>query len=475
MKRSLCYSTLFVLTVIATGFGQPTWTTHVISSSSNNPTSIHSVDMDLDGDLDLLISKDTLVGCEWWENVNGNFYPHVIDNFQPFRCLDAGDINQDGDIDVVGGTGYFDEVVIYENEDNEFIEHTIELPVNGVSYLIARDLDMDNDLDIIGCEAYTSGIFWVENSGAEFVFHAMPLAGSSKRRCEVGDMDNDGDLDIVASVFSGGGQILIWNNLGEGLDWSVTTAVSDYSDPWDITLVDINQDGILDILTCSYSSGSVEWFENTGNGFDQHHLVDLNGVRGLSVADINGNGHSDLAMVSSLDGIYWWDGTGEFETPLLVEESIGGFYVIADDLDGDGDIDLAAVDYTTNGIKWFEQNGSPHSVSYSNTPMNPPYIFPPSGGTITYSVALRNTTAASYMAEHQTWAELPNGNTYGPLSSITFNVVPFMEYSVSNLSVQMPPFAPAGSYRFVGRLILPDYTLEDSFPMFKQAATDQDR
>ncbi len=76
------------------------------------------------------------------------------------------------------------------------------------------------------------------------------------------------------------------------------------------------------------------------------------GVRGLAVADLNGDGWEDIATanrVASTISIFINDGTGAFETAVNIDVGVDGEITIAaTDLDNDGYVDLLMAAYTSN-------------------------------------------------------------------------------------------------------------------------------
>jgi hypothetical protein len=162
--------------------GQP-WRRHVIDAASPCPTHGHLVDMDGDGDLDVVMAlgMTALAGqagthqVVWYENVgkpgNGTKWKkHVIGQLDHAFEAVAGDINGDGKIDVVatawGGKG---QVVWFENPGDpkgRWIKHVVKDGWPHANQVILADLDGDKRLDIAAtAERGANELRWWRNLG----------------------------------------------------------------------------------------------------------------------------------------------------------------------------------------------------------------------------------------------------------------------------------------------------------------------
>ena len=107
------------------------------------------------------------------------------------------DLDDDGDLDIVAGNSsaanYW-----YENNGSEtFTSHSIHTDSHSTYSIQAIDLDQDGDLDIV---AGNWGVnYWYENNGSEnFTSHSIHTDSHNTYSIQAIDLDDDGDLDIVA-------------------------------------------------------------------------------------------------------------------------------------------------------------------------------------------------------------------------------------------------------------------------------------
>jgi len=135
------------------------WLRHVVNSDGDSHT-VQVIDMDFDGDWDLLTAGGGRV--EWWENLNASGYwlGHSIAHFPGVHGVCSADLDGDGDLDVAACSdisGITDDVSWWENLDGEgtaWSKHVIDGSAWGAMDLCAVDLDEDGDMDILGAVYY---------------------------------------------------------------------------------------------------------------------------------------------------------------------------------------------------------------------------------------------------------------------------------------------------------------------------------
>ena len=277
--------------------------------------------------------------------------------------IDAVDVDGDGDLDVLVASVTDDTVAWCENDGTGgFTAHTIATPANNASSAHGADVDGDGDMDVLAANAYDHQVVWYENNGSQtFAGPRIVSSGLQQPRCAVsGDVDGDGDCDVVA-VFSGSDTIDWFEN--DGSETFTRRPIGTTSDGWDVHVADVDGDGDLDAVSAARASDTVAWHENDGTGgFTTHPLsTTADFVTGVWAADVDSDGDMDVLSASRNDDtIAWYRNNGsEVFTRIPISTTAGGAWgVSVGDVDGDGDMDVLAALYDDWDILWYENDGS---------------------------------------------------------------------------------------------------------------------
>ena len=136
--------------------------------------------------------------------------------------IDVVDLDNDGDLDVLLTHGdSFDDGIVKPYHGIQWLENRggypfVERPLAqmpGVHRARAADLDNDGDLDIVACAVLAGGsdidektlpaLVWLEQTApGRFARHTIAKGFPRHATLDLGDVDDDGDVDIVAGSFS---------------------------------------------------------------------------------------------------------------------------------------------------------------------------------------------------------------------------------------------------------------------------------
>lgn len=109
-------------------------------------------------------------------------------------------------------------------------------------------------------------------------------------------------------------------------------------------------------------------------------------------------------------------------------------------------------------------------VDITMTPVNPPIVIPPAGGSFQYEVNLDNNSGSAQTADVWINVTMPNGSTYGPLVLRSDMNMPSGFSAYRLMTQNVPAGAPAGTYTmnaYVGNYDLNEAWSEDHFDFSK--------
>ena len=289
------------------------------------------------------------------------------------KSLYTVDLDGDGDMDILGASDPGDKLMWYENDGSQnFTANVIAsgATVDALHSVFATDLDNDGDIDIItsGKSSSTKINYYLNNGSEVFTKFDFKneIIGASSKTVYVADMDNDGDKDMVYLSVASNGYVAIAENDGS-LSFSNSTVDSSMASPWGMYVEDIDSDGDLDIIVGTVITGTntdkISWYENDGSGSftEQSITTTADSVRSVFVIDVDGDGDMDFLSTSvDNNSVSWWQNNGsEVFTKIDIDTGANGATdVTAADVDGDGDIDVLSANQTDTTIALYLNNGS---------------------------------------------------------------------------------------------------------------------
>lgn len=213
-------------------FPDAEWNAHVIDSGLGETRSVAVADFNGDGRPDVL-GTDTGLGITLWYENPGDpkrrpWKRHVIDlETRPCHGHPV-DMDGDGDMDVVMALGGPNPdagwaVVWYENvgkpgDGTRWVKHTITDAFEGAFEAVAADLDGDGRPEVIASAwGKNGGVAWFKAKGdptGPWSMHPLITHWSNAVQVVVGDMDCDSRPDVVAVAEHGSYELRWWRNEG---------------------------------------------------------------------------------------------------------------------------------------------------------------------------------------------------------------------------------------------------------------------
>lgn len=294
----------------------PDWSKHLIIEGGYQTVDGETGDMDNDGDLDVVMG-----GLFWYENPgpggdprSGVWMAHQVAD-HPTHDVELCDLDRDGDIDIVTrdqsdfGSKAGNRIHLWRQEPRAAWSHRVLECPHGEGLALA-DLDRDSDKDIV------IGGLWFENRGSimDSAWTAHEF-GSWHRSATVAsaDLNRDGRCDIVLSPSELRGETykICWFEAPE----------DPASGPWVEHLIqaetecvihglctgDVDNDGDIDVL-----------FSEMHQGVDPDEVA---------------------VMLNNGDGASW---------SKVVISGMGSHYIRAADIGGDGDLDVMGANWSSD-------------------------------------------------------------------------------------------------------------------------------
>ncbi|MBN2881319.1 VCBS repeat-containing protein [Candidatus Woesearchaeota archaeon] len=267
------------------------------------------------------------------------------------------DVNNDGFVDIVKYIDVGENKIWINNHKDGWNLSTQTLPIPTVSSsyvdLGVRFSDVNNDgfIDIVRSRAgymqiyLGNGINWTISS---WIFPLDIVSSSGvDQGVQLDDINGDGRVDIIQSKSGITKTVYLNNGTGWYLsDWSIPEYFVDASGDTGARLVDLNSDGLIDLL---YSNSRA--YINNGTAFVQNNtwtspVAIINGDRsdaGVRLFDVNGDGLVDILVQNT--ACYLNTGSGFIQndswksTESFVENTYNSGRRIAD-VNGDGFADI---------------------------------------------------------------------------------------------------------------------------------------
>lgn len=287
-------------------------------------------------------------------------------------ALIAADVNKDGALDLISLDSRSDQISVLLGNGNGSFAPAIEFPTGSKPVSIvgydfydsrgfpASDFNEDGNIDLIVANEQDKSFSLLFGDGnGNFSDRVTYAIGKFPQWVGIGDLNFDNYLDVV--IVTKKGSVVIFYRSMDGSFSSPALLENVGDQPNCALLIDLSEDGILDLAIGNNRSKSITLLLGDGEGVFTHQAdyPCSDSPETMQAFDYDGNGIIDLIIttksdISALPGI----GDGAFGEEVILEQGQEYKGMVRGDFNGDCLADLAVIDFKAEKVLIFPGNES---------------------------------------------------------------------------------------------------------------------
>jgi hypothetical protein len=331
----------------------PRFATAIQLETTSDPSANVSIgDLDHDGDLDIVLAKgrhDPYVDKVLLNDGNGHF---VTSDLGPTadRTYTAAlaDLDGDRDLDVVISNDTPDQKLLYFNDGKGrfTVAGTWGDPKWSTRNAAIADLNGDGRPDVIAANRPGPSYVCLNDGHGKLLNPCIAIPAKSATTIVPADFDKDGHIDLAVPSRDGGQSHIYFNDgkagLGRTLPFGPENAAARVG-----AAADFNHDGSIDLAVGDEAAASMTVYLNDGKGrlTPGFHIANKRRTPyAMTAADVNGDRHPDIVFgyTEGPHSIFINDGSGKRFVEVTFGDRAGAAYGFAiGDINGDGKPDIA--------------------------------------------------------------------------------------------------------------------------------------
>ncbi|CAF1645956.1 unnamed protein product, partial [Adineta ricciae] len=281
------------------------------------------------------------------------------------NSIAIGDLNNDHLLDFVVANQNSISIGVFLGFDNGLFSNQTIYSTTLQEYprsVHIADINKDQNMDVIVTYLWSSNLAVLLGFGNgtlsnERYFSFQSDAGPTETA--IGDFDNDSHLDIVVTL-QFAHEIIVLQGFSNGsFSSKMNYFLGSDSYPTAVSIADLNNNHLLDIVVASYSEGSLYIFQGYGNGTFVNDVTLSTGFnslpRSLVIVDFNKDNFKDIAVANSGSDnirIFFGDTDGSFSDEITLSTGIDSspYAISISDFNNDNQLDIVVANYGSNTL-----------------------------------------------------------------------------------------------------------------------------
>lgn len=319
---------------------------NILGSTDDLTASVSFVDVDRDGDLDMVYANG-----RHWAQLNEVYLNNGRGQFTVGYALGpekattyavpAGDLDGDGDVDIVVGNDRAENWVYLNDGQGRFmLAWSVGPEVEPTRSAQLYDLDGDGALDVLVTNRGMANGFYLNDGSGHFgPKREFGTDNGSTIAVAIGDVDADGDPDLVLANRDGQANQILFND--GSLDFTRASEFGTGSDETrSVAVADLNDDGALDIVAGNIGEPNAVYLGRGDGSFDFGATFgEAERTYAIATVDLDRDGDLDIvaSQVRGPNTVYFNEGRATRWTEVwLGQEASDSYGVRTGDLNGDG-------------------------------------------------------------------------------------------------------------------------------------------
>lgn len=315
-----------------------------VDFTAGNPMSVAVADVDRDGNPDVVFtnaSRDTVDIL--FGDGQGRFAKRIsIPAAREPERLAIADFNGDGFADLAVTYHSSHDVNVLLGDGAGSFRESFRMPAGGRSrWITAADINHDSIPDlVIACSGAKKVVTALGRGDGTFErIHEYGTDGEASSVL-VADVTHDGIADLITADYriAGGNTISVYAGRGDGTFQDRKVFPAGHG-PLALAIADVNKDGVPDLMSADFWD-SISVLQGNPNGFARPEFIKQGKANGFVVAaDMDGDGNTDMVVVSEHSNearILYGDGSGRFPSSQVFATSTYPDSVAVADFDHDG-------------------------------------------------------------------------------------------------------------------------------------------